>query len=65
MKTYYARQQARTSIRVARGAVAAVIVALALACLQTLAHDDTPRDIAGLTASQRAEVVGRWHETKN
>ena len=60
MKTYYARQQVRTSIRVARGAAAAVLVALVLAGLQTLAHDESPRDIAGLTAAQRAEVVSRW-----
>ena len=62
MKTYYERQQVKTSSQVARGALVAVLVAFVMACLQTLAHDDTPQDIAGLTASQRAEVVGRWRE---
>ena len=59
MKTYYERNQVKTSNRVAQGALVAVLVGLALACLQTLAHEDSPQDLAGLTQEQRVEIMGR------
>ena len=60
MSDYYRRPQVATSYRVIRGALAAVLVALVLACLQSWAHLDDEQDLAQLTPAQRAEVVSRW-----
>ena len=44
-----------------RRVVLAVLVALWLAALMSLARSEDERDLAQLTAKQRREVVGRWY----
>lgn len=52
----------KRSTNLVRSILLCALVALALAYLQTIAHDETQRDLAQLTPAQKSEVVGRWRQ---